>query len=154
MRVLISSFGERFRNLREGILSTFSEEIASDYLVLYNEMIWKRSLKQINTLPQRGENHRQSHPKSQGGARSHGPHLRDHSGRQLHRQNAGDSPIHGRHRRHARPTGLRLRLPLRLPPRPRRHNSHSRRHIRHARTPQTTPANNRTMLDMLIVDTI
>lgn len=73
-------------------------------------------------------------PKSQGV--SHGSHLRDQSGRQLQRQDAGDSLIHGRH---ARPTGLRLRLPLRLPPRPRRHNSgRRRRHIRHARTPQTT----------------
>jgi len=45
MRVLISSFGERFRNLREGIISSFSEEIARDYPILYNEMIWKRLLK-------------------------------------------------------------------------------------------------------------
>jgi protoporphyrinogen oxidase len=48
LRALISSSGERPRNLREWIVKTFGEEVASDYLIPYNEKIWKRPLDQIS----------------------------------------------------------------------------------------------------------
>jgi len=48
LKALISSSGERPRNLREWIVNTFGEEVASDYLIPYNEKIWKRPLEQIS----------------------------------------------------------------------------------------------------------
>jgi len=48
LRALISSSGERPRNLREWIVNTFGEEVAKDYLIPYNEKIWKRPLEQIS----------------------------------------------------------------------------------------------------------
>jgi len=47
-KALISFSGERPRNLKKWIVNTFGEEIASDYLIPYNEKIWKRSPEQIS----------------------------------------------------------------------------------------------------------
>ncbi len=45
---LINYRDERPRNLREWILNTFGREVAEDYLIPYNEKIWKRPLDQIS----------------------------------------------------------------------------------------------------------
>jgi len=48
LRALISSSGEKPRNLREWIINTFGEEVAKDHLIPYNEKIRKRPLEQIS----------------------------------------------------------------------------------------------------------
>jgi len=45
---LINYRDERPRNFREWILNTFGHEVAEDYLIPYNEKIWKRPLDQIS----------------------------------------------------------------------------------------------------------
>jgi protoporphyrinogen oxidase len=48
IRALIEQRDERPRNFREWLLRTFGREVAEDYLIPYNEKIWKRSLDQIS----------------------------------------------------------------------------------------------------------
>lgn len=48
IRALTEQRDERPRNFREWLLRTFGREVAEDYLIPYNEKIWKRSLDQIS----------------------------------------------------------------------------------------------------------
>ena len=48
IRALTERWDERPRNFREWLLCTFGREVAEDYLIPYNEKIWKRSLDQIS----------------------------------------------------------------------------------------------------------
>ncbi|MGC9106668.1 MAG: protoporphyrinogen/coproporphyrinogen oxidase [Infirmifilum sp.] len=48
IRALMNNRGERPANFLQWILGTFGEEVARDYLVPYNEKIWKRPLDEMS----------------------------------------------------------------------------------------------------------
>jgi protoporphyrinogen oxidase len=49
IRALLEYRDERPRNFMEWIVKTFGHDVAKDYLIPYNEKIWKRPLDQIST---------------------------------------------------------------------------------------------------------